>query len=122
MKAESRHQARAKIVRDEADLILALENARTRFVVAVALEQKSITRRAWRMYLETDDRLRHSLKALRVLGKSRCDGSRQCVLALEILTRRSVVVGHQLPGKGDARRFYYVLQEVLEHLENIVPD
>jgi hypothetical protein len=118
MKHKTRLQTRVNRVRNETDLILALESARTSFVVAVALEQKSTTRRLWRVYLETEDRLRHCLKELRVLGQARCAGSRQCAFALEALVRSSELAGQQ-PGQGDARHLYFMLQEVLAHLEKM---
>ena len=121
MKHKTRLQTRAGKVRNETDLILALENARTHFVVAVALEQKSTSRRLWRVYLETEDRLRRCLKALRVLDQVRCAGSRQCALALEALARSPDPAERQ-PGQGDASHLYFMLQEVLAQLEKMAPD
>ena len=120
MTQKTRPQTRTNRVTNETDLILALENARTRFVVAVALEQKSTSRRLWRVYLETEGRLRHCLKALRVLDQARCAGSRPCALALEALARRSDPAGQQ-PGQGDALHLHFMLQEVLSHLEKMAP-
>lgn len=120
MKHKTRPQTRANKVRNETDLILALENARTRFVVAVALEQKSTSRRLWRVYLQTEDRLRRCLKALRVLDQDRCAGSRPCALALEALARRPDPEAQQ-PGQGDALHLHFMLQEVLAHLEKMAP-
>jgi|WetSurMetagenome_2_1015567.scaffolds.fasta_scaffold05943_5 hypothetical protein len=121
MNANSRVRARANRTKNDTDLISALENVRTRFAVAVALEQKSTTRRLWRGYLETEDRLRRCLKALRILGQSACAGSRQCALAFEALIRRSDSGRHE-PGNGEAQHLFWMLQEVLVHLEKIAPD
>ena len=114
-------RTRASQVRNEPELIMALENARTRFIVAVALEQKSTSRRLWLLYLETERRLRRCLKILRVLDQARCAGSRPCALALEALVRLSDSAG-QPPGQGDALYLYFTIQEVLAHLEKMVPD
>jgi len=98
------------------DLILALEIVRTRFIVAVALEQKSTSRQLWRIYLETEHRLRRCLKTLRAAGSSCGQGSRQQALALDAIAAHSGAVDCR-PGKGDARSLYRLLEEVLPHLE-----
>jgi hypothetical protein len=120
MRHKIRHQARTNKIGSETDLILALENARTRFVVAVALEQKSTPRRLWGVYLETEERLRHCLKALRMLDQARRAGNRQCALALEALVRRSDSTEPH-SGPGEALHLCFLLQEVLMHLERMAP-
>jgi hypothetical protein len=98
------------------DIVLALENARTRFAVAVATEKKTTAPKLWRSYFETEDRLRRCLKTLRAPGHSGLSGNRECALAMEILVQRSAICSSQQPD-GEAKRLCGVLQEALKYLE-----
>jgi hypothetical protein len=51
--------------RNQRELLVALERARTRLAVAIATEAKSTPPERWRYYFETTERTRRFLKRLR---------------------------------------------------------
>ena len=98
------------------ELLHALESARSRLAVAIAAESKVTPRERWRRYLETEDRMRRCLRALRghpARGSSKWHGWGQALSLLK----------HAFPvedgvGGGEAHRLCQHLSEVLNFIEN----
>ncbi len=90
-------------------LLFALESARMRFSVAIAMEAKSTPRKRWEYYLETTNYMGRFIKRLRnadchVQMDSRCWGP-----ALEKL--------RMLPDQGKASRLCELLRNIVAELE-----
>jgi len=97
------------------ELLYALESARSRLAVAIAAESKVTPRERWRRYLETEDRMRRCLRAIRCQPArgSRRHGWGQ---ALSLLRQPLPVVDRT--NCGEAHRLCEHLSEVLSLIEN----
>jgi hypothetical protein len=90
------------------DLILALELARTRLSIAIALESKSTPPALWRHYLDTADRMNRFMRELRRNGGETMNinkGGR----VLEAL--------RQIAMENNARRLCQILEDMVSDLE-----
>ncbi len=97
-------------------LLLGLERARTRLAVAIACERKATLPESWRVYRETDDRVRRCLKELRLHHDRTVATGEPWFSALAALDR---VLGasEPYPLSGQAQRLSRHLSEVLELIE-----
>jgi hypothetical protein len=91
------------------ELVLALESARTRLSVAIALETKSTPRDRWRYYLETAERVSLFIKKLRNADLDSMTASQGWTCALDMLNR--------LPAQSKALRLCEILRAVVMKLE-----
>jgi len=98
------------------ELVHALESARSRLAVAIAAESKVTPRERWRRYLETEDRMRRCLRAIRghpARGSGKRHGWSQALLLL----KQPFPAGDRT-GSGEAHRLCQHLSEVLNLIEN----
>jgi hypothetical protein len=92
-----------------ADLILALESARTRFSIAIAAESKSTPPALWRHHLDTANRMSQFMRKLRRNGGE---------TALKIKTGGRVLEAlGQIAAENDARRLCQILEDMVLDLE-----
>ena len=90
-------------------LLFALESARMRLSVAIAMESKSTPRARWQHYLETTDRMRQFTKQLRNVDAELSQSLGGWNRALEIL--------RNLPDPDRASRLCEILQGIVAELE-----
>jgi hypothetical protein len=91
------------------ELVLALESARTKLSVAIALESKSTPRERWRYYLDTADHIGRFIKKLRKADLDSKPVSQGWMRALDILKH--------LPAQNRALRLCQILREIVVKLE-----
>jgi hypothetical protein len=91
------------------ELLFALESARMRLSVAIAMEAKSTPRDRWQYYLETTDRMGRFIKKLRKTDFELQRDPRGWVRALETLCN--------LPIQGRASRLCEALREIVMELD-----
>ncbi len=94
------------------DLVKALEGARTRLAVAIAVETKATPLERWNYYLETADRIRKCLKQLRTLPRSVAKSQPGWIGALDIL--------RQIPQRPDLRTPHGEARLLCQHLEAVL--
>jgi hypothetical protein len=99
-------QAAGKI---HGNLVFALESARMRLSVAIAMEAKSTPRDRWAYYLETTDRMRRCIKRLRKNDIEFQRDPREWGRALDKL--------RTLPDPGRASRLCEMLRNIVAELE-----
>ena len=99
-------QASEKIQRE---LLFALESARMRFSVAMAMEAKSTPRERWQYYLETTHRMVRLIKKLRSTDLDLQRNPSGWDRAVETLCN--------LPIQGRASRLCKILQDIVTELE-----
>jgi hypothetical protein len=92
-----------------ADLIVALESARTRLSIAIAAQSKSTPPALWRHYLDTADRVRRFMRKLRQNGGETAMISRKDGHVREAL--------RQIAEENDARRLCQILEDIVSALE-----
>jgi hypothetical protein len=90
-------------------LLFALESARMRFSVAIAMEAKSTSRDRWMYYLETTDRMGRFIKRLRRTDFEIQMDPRGWDQALERL--------RNLPDQGRASGLCEILRNIVAELE-----
>jgi hypothetical protein len=90
-------------------LVFALESARMRLSVAIALEAKSTPRDRWQYYLETTDRMGRFIKRLRTTDFGLQRTPREWEKALETLCN--------LPVQSRASRLCEILRDMVSELE-----
>jgi hypothetical protein len=95
-----------------ADLVRALERARTRFVVAIAAENKRTPRDRWRSYLETEQDIRRCVKRLRLHQRSGAPAGAEWPDAL-----RSI---RNLPVPAAKKQRNSEAQLLNQHLQNVL--
>jgi hypothetical protein len=91
------------------ELVLALESARTRLSIAIALESKSTPRERWRYYLDTADHVSRCVKRLRKADFDSKPVSQGWIRALDILKH--------LPTQNKALRLCQILGEIMVKIE-----
>ena len=96
------------------EVLLAIESARTRFAIAMAIESKTTPLSLWNLYRDTEDRMRRLAKKLRKNEVDERQNVREWARALEVLMR--------LPKQGEALSFHQMLNEVAEELEKNASD
>ena len=100
------------------ELVLALEIARARLAVVMAMEAKTTPPDCWKYYRETEDRMRRCLKKLKSDRGSEFErldllGLAKALKRLPFASNRDVVP------HGEAERLCHVLQEILAPLEQL---
>jgi hypothetical protein len=90
-------------------LLFALQSARMRFSVAIAMEAKSTPRDRWQYYLETTDWMGRFIKKLRRTDLELQRNPRGRDRALETLCN--------LPAYGKASRLCEILRDIVQELE-----
>ncbi|HTY62749.1 MAG TPA: hypothetical protein VMG30_10875 [Acidobacteriota bacterium] len=90
-------------------LLSALESARMRLSVAIAMEAKSTPRHRWQYYLETTDRMRRFAKQLRNTDMEELQSLGGWYRALETLSN--------LPDPARASCLCEILQGIVAELE-----
>lgn len=96
------------------EVLLAIESARTRFAIAMAVESKTTPLSLWNLYRDTEDRMRRFAKKLRKDEFDERQDVQGWARALEVLMR--------LPKQGEALSFHQILNEVAEELEKNASD
>ncbi len=91
------------------ELVLALESARMRLSIAIAVETKFTPRDRWRYYLDTTDQVCRFIRKLRNVDSESPQGSQGWVKALDRLDR--------LPIQMRALRLCQVLRDIMTELE-----
>jgi hypothetical protein len=92
-----------------ADLILALELARTRLSIAIASEGKSTPPARWQQYLDTADRISRFMRKLRENRGEMAANIKKAGRVLEAL--------QQLALENDVRRLCRILEDMVSDLE-----
>jgi hypothetical protein len=92
-----------------ADLIVALESARTRLSIALAAQSKSTPPVLWRQYLDTADRMSRFMRKLRQNGGEMVMKIKQGGHVREALL--------QIAEENDARRLCQILEDIVSDLE-----
>ena len=92
-----------------ADLILALESARTRLSIAIATQSKSTPPALWRHYLDTADRMSRFMRKLRQNG-----GETAMKIKKDGPVREAL---RQIAMENDARRLCQILEDMVSDLE-----
>ncbi len=93
------------------ELLIAIERARSQLAVAIAAENKSTPRDRWHQYLETEDRMRKCVKAMRHRRQPDPAWQRHGLQALNLL-KQSFSEADPYPGSRAGqlcRRLYEVL-------------
>ncbi len=93
------------------ELLYAMERARSRLAVAIAAETKTTPRERRRDYLETEDRVRRSLRRIRRLHIPGTAGNRHWREALSLLQQPLPPAGDE--SRGEAMELSRRLEEVL---------
>jgi hypothetical protein len=91
------------------DLILALESARTRLSIAIAMESKSTPPILWRHYLDTADRMSRFMRKLRQNEGRMAMNAEKGGRVLEAL--------RQISAENNARRLCQILEDMVLDLE-----
>jgi len=91
------------------ELVLALESARMRLSVAIAVETKSTPRDRWRYYLDTTDQISRFIRRFRKTDFESAPDSQDWIKALDRLDR--------LPIQVRALRLCQVLRDIMAELE-----
>lgn len=91
------------------DLILALESARTRLSIAIAVESKSTPPALWRHYLDTADRMSRFMRKLRQNKGGATMNINNGGRVLEAL--------RQIAMENSARRLCQILEDMVSDLE-----
>jgi hypothetical protein len=93
----------------QSELLFALESARMRFSVAIAMEAKSTPRERWQYYLETTHRMARFIKKLRNADSELQGNPPEWGRAVEMLC--------DLPIQGRASRLCEILRDIVMELE-----
>ncbi len=101
-----RNRASTKIHRE---LLFALESARMRLAVAIAVERKSTPPDRWQYYLATSDRMCRFIRKLRTRNFDVLSPPQDWIRALETLRR--------LPVQDGAVRLSQILGDIVSMLE-----
>jgi hypothetical protein len=91
------------------ELLLALEYARTRLAIAMAVETKSTPTAQWQYYLDTTDRMCRYMKKLRKSDFTASPGLQNLDRAVETLKR--------LPVHDKAMRLCRIIRDIVAELE-----
>jgi hypothetical protein len=91
------------------ELVLALESARMRLSIAIAMESKSTPRDRWRYYLDTADQMSRFVKKLRNADLGSRPLSHGWIRALDILKH--------LPIQNKAPGLCQILRDIVMKLE-----
>ncbi len=97
-------------------LLHALECARNKFAVAMAVESKATPPARWRSYVEIDDRMRRCLKKLKSIRRAPPRESPGWLLTLEALLKLPSGLETRTP-HAEAEHLSRYLGEVLARLE-----
>ena len=92
-----------------ADLILALESARTRLSIAIAAESKSIPPALWRHHLDTANRMSQFMRKLRQNGG-------ETAIKIKIGGGILEALG-QIAAENDARQLCQIFEDLVLDLE-----
>ena len=98
------------------ELLYALESARSRLAVAIAAESKVTPRERWRRYLETEERMRRCLRAIR--GQPARGGGRRHGWGQALSLLKQPLPVEDCASCGEAHRLCQHLSEVLNLIEN----
>jgi hypothetical protein len=98
------------------ELLYAMESARSRLAVAIALENKATPRERWRQYLETEDRMRQCVRRIRFLPYCHADSQAEWLKALSLLKQPLPAVEKEAP--VEAQVMCRRIMEVLDILDN----
>ena len=98
------------------ELLYALERARSRLAVAIAVENKITPRERWRRYLETEDRMRKCLREIRRHPNLVSFGQFGWLQALDLL--RLPLPGADPTAQGEAQLLCQRLHTILDLIEN----
>jgi len=93
------------------EFLIAMERARTRLAVAIAVENKATPRERWRYYLEMENRMRRCVREIRRQCHHRWDGQPDWARALSLL--RQPLQEENEKARGEALRLCHRLAEVL---------
>ena len=89
--------------------MLALESARTRLSVAIAVESKSTPRARWLCYLDTTDQISRLIKQVRNSDFAALQDSQLWIRALDRIER--------LPIQSQAAQLCQILRDIVSELE-----
>ena len=97
------------------ELLYAMERARSRLAVAIALENKATPRERWQQYLETADRVRRCVREIRGLHNRNPERHLEWFEALSLL--KQPLPTPDGDSQGEAQTMCRRMIEVLEILE-----
>lgn len=101
------------------EFVRALEIARGRLAVAMALEAKATPPDRWRYYRETEDRMRRYLKKLRSDRRSELEERLDLLELARALKRLPFAPNHSVARQGEAQQLCQTLREILAPLEQL---
>jgi hypothetical protein len=91
------------------ELVLALQSARTRLSIAIAVETKCIPRDRWLYYLDVADQIRRLIKKVRGADFLMLPNSHLWILSLKRL--------ECLPAQGQAAHLSEIVRDIVMELE-----
>jgi hypothetical protein len=101
------------------EFVRALEIARGRLAVAMAMESKTTPPDHWRYYRETEDRMRRYLKKLRSDRGSELEERLDLLELAGALKRLPFAPNHSVARHGEAQQLCQKLREILAPLEQL---
>jgi hypothetical protein len=101
------------------EFVRALETARGRLAVAMAMESKTTPPDRWRYYRETEDRMRRYLKKLRSDRRSELEERVDLLELARALKRLPFTPDHSVARHGEAHQLCQKLREILAPLEQL---